>query len=165
LASKRNLKDLTIGPVLTVTNEKFLFHLNSVLSIPGANLAFGGKLLSDHTIPSCYGSFEPTAVSVPIKKMLEPKYFDICTTEIFGPFQILVSYKENELDLVLELTERMTANLTAAVVSNDVEFQQKVLGNTVNGTTYCGIRARTTGRLLLLFFHFLAFYTLTNYYQ
>ena len=34
---------------------------------------------------------------------------------------------------------------TAAVVSNDILFQNKILGTTVNGTTYCGIRARTTG--------------------
>lgn len=32
-----------------------------------------------------------------------------------------------------------------AVVSNDVRFQQHILGSTVNGTTYAGIRARTTG--------------------
>ena len=43
------------------------------------------------------------------------------------------------------MCERMEANLTAAVVSNDVRFQNKVLGSTVNGTTYVGMRARTTG--------------------
>jgi 1-pyrroline-5-carboxylate dehydrogenase len=30
-------------------------------------------------------------------------------------------------------------------VSNDVRFVQHILGSTVNGTTYAGIRARTTG--------------------
>ena len=30
-------------------------------------------------------------------------------------------------------------------VAADVEFQQSVLAATVNGTTYCGMRARTTG--------------------
>eukprot|EP01036_Dinobryon_divergens_P032623 gene32624-42256_t len=39
----------------------------------------------------------------------------------------------------------MDAYLTAAVVSNDVTFQNKILGHTINGTTYSGIRARTTG--------------------
>jgi 1-pyrroline-5-carboxylate dehydrogenase len=39
----------------------------------------------------------------------------------------------------------MSHHLTAAVVSNDVEFTTKVLANTVNGTTYAGRRARTTG--------------------
>jgi len=41
--------------------------------------------------------------------------------------------------------ERMHHHLTAAVVSNDVIFNQKVLANTINGTTYSGIKARTTG--------------------
>ena len=39
----------------------------------------------------------------------------------------------------------MSHHLTAAVVSGDIGFQQRVLGATVNGTTYCGMRARTTG--------------------
>lgn len=39
----------------------------------------------------------------------------------------------------------MTHHLTAAVVSNDIHFVQHVLGSTVNGTTYAGRRARTTG--------------------
>lgn len=46
---------------------------------------------------------------------------------------------------VLEAMERMHNHLTAAVVSNDVLFRQKVLAHTINGTTYCGLRARTTG--------------------
>ena len=45
------------------------------------------------------------------------------------------------------MTEQMHAHLTAAIVSNDVQFLQKVLANTVNGTTYAGIRARCTGQL------------------
>jgi 1-pyrroline-5-carboxylate dehydrogenase len=56
-----------------------------------------------------------------------------------------VQYKDSQLDLVLESLERMKNHLTAAIVSSDVSFQQKVLAHTVNGTTYCGIRARTTG--------------------
>lgn len=36
-------------------------------------------------------------------------------------------------------------HLTAAIVSNDPDFGHKVLGSTVNGTTYLGICARTTG--------------------
>lgn len=46
---------------------------------------------------------------------------------------------------MLEALERMENHLTAAVVSNDVLFRQHVLAHTVNGTTYCGLRARTTG--------------------
>mmetsp|Transcript_2467 Transcript_2467/g.7406 ORF Transcript_2467/g.7406 Transcript_2467/m.7406 type:complete len:95 (+) Transcript_2467:1869-2153(+) len=43
------------------------------------------------------------------------------------------------------MVERMSQHLTAAVVSNDRLFTQQVLANTVNGTTYAGIRGRTTG--------------------
>ena len=39
----------------------------------------------------------------------------------------------------------MQNHLTAGVVSNDPHFLQEVLGNTINGTIYAGIRARTTG--------------------
>ena len=39
----------------------------------------------------------------------------------------------------------MNQHLTAAIVSNDITFRNKILANTVNGTTYAGIRARTTG--------------------
>ena len=39
----------------------------------------------------------------------------------------------------------MHAHLTAAVVSNDPIFLQEVIGNSVNGTTYAGLRGRTTG--------------------
>ena len=73
-------------------------------------------------------------------KLLKPENFELCTKEIFGAFQVVVEYRENEVVLVLEALERMAAHLTAAVVSNDVSFQQKVLAHTVNGTTYAGIR-------------------------
>jgi len=41
--------------------------------------------------------------------------------------------------------EKMSHHLTAAVVSNDPIFTEEVLSRTVNGTTYHGLRARTTG--------------------
>lgn len=59
--------------------------------------------------------------------------------------QVVTEYTDAQLPKVLEACERMTNHLTAAVVSNDIRFVQHVLANTVNGTTYCGIRARTTG--------------------
>ena len=92
-----------------------------------------------------YGAIEPTAVFVPITEMVKDEYFNDCVTEIFGPFQVLTEYTDEQLPLVLEMCERMSHHLTAAVVSNDVRFTNHVLGNTVNGTTYAGIRARTTG--------------------
>ena len=88
---------------------------------------------------------EPTAVFVPLDEMLKDEYFDVVTKEIFGPFQILTSYDDASLDKVLAALERMSHHLTAAVVSNDPRFQDRVLGATVNGTQYVGRRARTTG--------------------
>jgi 1-pyrroline-5-carboxylate dehydrogenase len=72
-------------------------------------------------------------------------HFDLLTTELFGPFQVVATYGDGELERVLDVFERISQHLTAAVVSADPVFQQKVLGATVNGTTYCGMRARTTG--------------------
>eukprot|EP00898_Chlorokybus_atmophyticus_P005137 jgi/Chlat1/5624/Chrsp369S05383 len=145
LARRRQLKDLTIGPVLTVSTQQMLDHQQHLLTIPGARVLFGGKPLTSHSIPDQYGAMEPTAVFVPLKEMLKPDHFKMATTEIFGPFQVVTEYKDSELPLVLEACERMHAHLTAAVVSNDISFLNEVLANTVNGTTYFGLRARTTG--------------------
>jgi 1-pyrroline-5-carboxylate dehydrogenase len=120
-------------------------HISKLLEIPGASVLFGGKELTNHKIPSIYGAIEPTAVFVPLKEMLKDEFFDVCVTEKFAPFQVVTSYKDEELDLVLEACERMSHHLTAAVVSNNEKFLSKVLSNTVNGTTYAGMRARTTG--------------------
>jgi len=144
-ASKRNIDDLTIGPVLTLTTKTMLEHANRLLQIPGAYTLFGAKELSNHNIPSEYGAIEPTAIFIPLKEMLKDDNFDVCTTEIFGPFQIVTEFNDSNVELVIEACERMSHHLTAAVVSNDTAFQHKILSNTVNGTTYTGIRARTTG--------------------
>jgi hypothetical protein len=55
------------------------------------------------------------------------------------------SCTDDQLRTVLDLCEAMAHHLTAAVVSNDAPFLQEVLAHTVNGTTYAGLRARTTG--------------------
>merc|ERR1712217_70429 len=145
IASKRKLEDLSIGPVLSHTTAEILAHKDRLLSIPGAYLAFGGNELKNHKTPLKYGMVEPTAVFVPLKEALKPEHFDAVTTEIFGPFQVLTGYDNGSVELVLEACEKIPAHLTAAVVSNDPRFQNKMLGRTVNGTTYCGIRGRTTG--------------------
>lgn len=146
LAGRRKLEDLTIGPVLTFTTEAMLEHMENLLKIPGSKLLFGGKPLKNHSIPSIYGALEPTAVYVPIEEILkDSKTYELVTKEIFGPFQIVTEYKKDQLPLVLDALERMHAHLTAAVVSNDPIFIQEVIGNTVNGTTYAGLRGRTTG--------------------
>jgi hypothetical protein len=45
---------------------RFLHHVNALLTIPGASLAFGGDLIppNTHKIPACFGSWKPTAVKV-----------------------------------------------------------------------------------------------------
>ncbi|CAM9710911.1 unnamed protein product, partial [Ectocarpus sp. 8 AP-2014] len=91
LASRRTLEDLTVGPVLSVTTETCMKHIDSLLKLSGAKVLFGGKPLSSEKaekIPAQYGAWEPTAVFVPLKEMLKsPESFALCTTEIFGPFQ------------------------------------------------------------------------------
>ena len=67
----------------------------------------------------------------------------LVTTEVFGPLQIITEW--NDIEDVLKILEKMENYLTAAVVSNDIVFLNQVLGHTVNGTTFAGIRARTTG--------------------
>ena len=55
---------------------------------------------------------------------------------------MVTSYADAEVPRVIEACERMAHHLTAAVVSNDVPFRNRILANTVNGTTYAGRRAR-----------------------
>lgn len=145
LAARRKLEDLTIGPVLTLTTDAMLEHMNNLLQISGSKLLFGGEALENHSIPRIYGALKPTAVYIPLKEMLKEKNYELVTREIFGPFQIVTSYQDKELPMVLDALERMHAHLTAAVVSNDLQFLQEVIGKSVNGTTYAGMRARTTG--------------------
>jgi 1-pyrroline-5-carboxylate dehydrogenase len=144
LAALRSLDDLTIGPVLSWTTKRMQDHVKKLSGLPGAKLLFGGKPLDNHTIPDCYGTLAPTAVEVPLDA-LAGEHFELATTELFGPFQVVVSYGDDNLPTVLQVLERISHHLTAAVVSNDVTFQNRVLAATVNGTTYCGMRARTTG--------------------
>jgi 1-pyrroline-5-carboxylate dehydrogenase len=144
LASRRQLSELTNGPILSWNNSQIKSHIDAVLAVPGTELLFGGKPLSDHNIPDCFGAYEPTAIRAPLSELCGD-HFKLLTTELFGPFQIVVSYGDGELDTVLSLFEKMSNHLTAAVVSAEVQFQNRVLSKTVNGTTYCGMRARTTG--------------------
>ncbi len=146
LAARRNLKDLTVGPVLTVTTRQVMEHVAQLLTIPGSRLLFGGKPLQEsHSIPEQYGAFEPTALWIPLEKLIMPEYFELCTKEIFGPFQLVTEFTDETLTDVLTACEHMENHLTAAIVSDDPEFQRFILGSTVNGTTYKGLRARTTG--------------------
>ena len=141
LAKKRNLADLSIGPVLTWTNKQIESHINEVLKIEGAKLLFGGKRIKSE-IPIQYGSFEPTAILIPFEN-INKNNFDLISKELFGPFQIVVSYKNS--DKIVNLVNKLPHHLTAAVVSNDPVFYNSILSKTVNGTTYFGNKARTTG--------------------
>ena len=144
LAGRRTLTDLSVGPVLSWNNTQIRSHIDTVLEIPGTELLFGGAELTGHEIPDSYGAYEPTAIRAPLSQLAN-EHFDLLTTELFGPFQIVASYGDDDIDTVLSLLEQMSNHLTAAVVSADVQFQNRVLRATVNGTTYCGMRARTTG--------------------
>mmetsp|Transcript_1039 Transcript_1039/g.2521 ORF Transcript_1039/g.2521 Transcript_1039/m.2521 type:complete len:556 (-) Transcript_1039:580-2247(-) len=146
LAARRSLDNFSIGPVLSWSTQRIMEHKDKVLSLPGAKLLFGGKELENHTIYEKYGAVEPTAIEVPLDSVLaSQENFDIATTELFGPFQVVTKYTDEDIPRVLEAMERIPHHLTAAIVSNDIAFQHKFLGNTVNGTTYFGMRARTTG--------------------
>ena len=57
----------------------------------------------------------------------------------------MTDYDDMQFDLLLEIIEKIPLHLSAGIVSNDVVFRNKILANSVNGTTYVGIRARTTG--------------------
>ena len=73
LAGRRQLDDLTVGPVLSLTTEEILEHAAAVAAIDGAYIAWGGKELNGggHSAPPQYGMVEPTAVFVPREEMLK----------------------------------------------------------------------------------------------
>eukprot|EP00831_Metopus_contortus_P002779 TRINITY_DN1102_c0_g1_i5.p1 TRINITY_DN1102_c0_g1~~TRINITY_DN1102_c0_g1_i5.p1 ORF type:complete len:570 (+),score=81.22 TRINITY_DN1102_c0_g1_i5:2-1711(+) len=144
-AAKRNLADLSVGPVLSVKQAEFEAHRDGCMKCEGARILFGGKPLTGHTIPSCYGAWEPSAYLIPLKHFLNPEHFPVLTTEVFGPVQVVTEYDDDDIDTVIKILETVPQHLTAAVVSNDPVFNYRILANTVNGTTYYGYKARTTG--------------------
>jgi len=144
LAQRRKLEDLSLGPVLTWNNQQLLDHISVLLKIPGTECLFGGEELANHSIPPVYGSMQATAIKIPVDELLG-KNFNNITKEVFGPFQVIIVYEDSDLPIVKETLERISQNLTAAIVSNDILFQQDILSCTVNGTTYAGMKARTTG--------------------
>eukprot|EP00922_Rhytidocystis_sp_ex-Travisia-forbesii_P050530 GHVS01075087.1.p1 GENE.GHVS01075087.1~~GHVS01075087.1.p1 ORF type:complete len:555 (+),score=61.58 GHVS01075087.1:153-1817(+) len=146
LAARRSLDDLTCSPVLSYTNKQISDHIQALASLRDAKVLFGGRPLEGHTVPEKYGAFEPTAVMVPLATILESqKNMELVTTELFGPVQVVTEWNSGEEKKLITLLEGMSHHLTAAVVSTNMQFLQYILGNTVNGTTYAGLRARTTG--------------------
>lgn len=49
--------------------------------------------MTDHTIPKCYGAIQPTAVFVPLLAMRDSAVFELVTTEVFGPFQVISEFE------------------------------------------------------------------------
>jgi len=104
------------------------------MELDGAELMWGGKPLKGHSIPAVYGSYEPTAVKVPLKHFRAMKKRNLITKELFGPFCVFVEYGDKDLDYLLEILEELPHHLSAALVTNDPIFSNKVLGETINGT-------------------------------
>ena len=141
LAQRRSLSDLTITPILTWTNERIQSHVDKLLALPGARLLFGGASLENHSIPAVYGAYAPTAIFIPFTELMGN--VELCTVEVFGPLQIVTEW--SDLPAVVRLINSIGRYLTAGIVSNDPVFLQEILGSSVNGTTYVGVRARTSG--------------------
>lgn len=91
-AEQRNLKDLTVGPVLSWNNTQIKAHIDAILELDGAKILWGGKPLQNHKIPEIYGAWEPTAVFVPLRHFRGEKKRKLLTTELFGPFTIVTEY-------------------------------------------------------------------------
>ena len=136
---KKRANKETMGPILTLTSDEMISHVNKLLKIKGAKLWFGNKKIVNKIN---LGFIEPTAVYIPISEINEEN-INLVTREIFGPVQVVTSY--SNINDVLKICETMNDNLTAAVVSNNPKFINYVLANTINGTTYIGEKARTTG--------------------
>jgi len=146
LAMQRSIKELTNGPILSWNNKQLSAQVDEALKVPNTKLLFGGKPISEqHSIPECYGAFQPSAIQTSLDNFSNEKHYKTLTKEVFAPFQIVVEYKDSEIDKVINIIENLEQKLTCGVVSNDVKFLNKVLSNSSNGVTYCGIRARTTG--------------------
>lgn len=147
LAARRSFTDLTLSPVLSHSTAEILDHMQRVCALPGSKILFGGKpITTQHTIPDRYGAFEPTAVLVDMKELLKDSdRYRLVTKELFGPFQIVAKWASNEEDVMLDFLSRIDALLTAAIVSHDSLFINRVIADTCNGTTFCGLRSRTTG--------------------
>ena len=143
---KDNLEKLAykeiMGPVITLNSDEMINHVNNLLQIKGSKLWFGNKKKYNNKIPKHLGYIEPTAVFIPIEEINDSN-IQLVAKEIFGPVQVVTSY--DDIDKVINICEKIDDHLTAAVVSNDPKFVNYVIGNTVNGTTYTGEKARTTG--------------------
>jgi 1-pyrroline-5-carboxylate dehydrogenase len=144
-AESRSLKNLTICPILSWNNEKLARHTKEVLQLPGAKLVMGGEPIDEeHSIPSLYGSFKPTMIFLPLSTILSEEYSKIALQEVFAPFLIYTEYDDSDYDRIINLLEKIDLHLAAGVVSQDIDFINNILRQTVNGITYVA-KGRTTG--------------------
>ena len=130
-----------MSPLLSISKESINNHIKQLLNINRSKLLFGKYneiKCKNNELPK----FEPIAIYIPIDQINYTNYNTVFK-EIFGPFQIITMY--DNIDDVLKLCENMPEHLTAAIVSNDNNFTNYIIGNTINGTTYIGHKARTTG--------------------
>lgn len=141
-AQQRNLNNLSIGPVLSWNNHELIDHINKLVSLKNSRLLFGGKVLNFTKVPKEYGIIEPTAILVDFNDINENN-INLITKEVFGPVQIIMLY--DNINSVIDFVNSLDHHLTAAIVSNNPKFVNYVSGRTINGTTYTGLRARTTG--------------------
>jgi 1-pyrroline-5-carboxylate dehydrogenase len=73
------------------------FLLFPIISLWSASDHAGGKALTGpiaDKVPAEYGAVEPTAVRIPIESLESDENFALAVTELFGPFQVLVDWKE-----------------------------------------------------------------------
>lgn len=79
LASKRNVENGTIVPLLSITNEEIKTHIKNILEkVPGSRVLFGGEAVkSKFEVPEKYGLFQPTAVFIPIDQLLNRKNWQL----------------------------------------------------------------------------------------
>ena len=144
LEADRKLGDLTIGATVTWSNQRLYEHSQKVLKIERAKLLWGNASFVPPAGCEGYGYMMPTAIEVPLDKIRQ--YFDIVTTEVFAPFQLVIPWEtDEELEQIISFLNDLPRHLTAAVVDRDKSFCQKILSRTKPGVTYAGIKAPTTG--------------------
>ena len=73
-------------PILSWDNERLKAHIARLMELEGAEVLFGGAPLENHSIPAQYGSFQPTAVKVPLHHWKNKEKRKLLATEVFGPF-------------------------------------------------------------------------------
>ena len=142
----RKLSDLTISPIMSVTNQDIETRIKDLLTLSGSQIIVGGKkVASENCVPINYGLFEPTIIQIPFEHFKRIENHDLLFKELFGPLLIVTEYNDTNLDDVVQITEAIKFHLTAAIVSNDPKFVNYFAKQTVNGVTYVGIKGRTTG--------------------